>query len=199
MSVVFLYFQTEAYGVEIYLKNNDRISGEIIGENEENVSVNTEAMGEITVNKGFIDRIVREEIIEDKTVEAPEEETPEIIWQRELEAGYNVARGNTENDQLYASLFINRNKVRVNEVTLKGDIYYSAKEKETDAEKWYAMGRYAFSFGETKKWYNFYKFEYDHDRFADIDYRFIPSTGAGYWFFDEPDTKLMAELAAGTE
>ena len=64
-----------------------------------------------------------------------------------------------------------------------------------DTQNWYGMLRYAFSFWE-RRWYNFYRLEADHDRFANIDYRIVPSCGIGYWFSDKEDYKAMAELAA---
>ena len=68
-----------------------------------------------------------------------------------------------------------------------------------DYQKWYGMSRYAFSFGGNKNWYNFYKLEFDHDRFANIDYRAIPSAGVGYWFSDTDDWKAMVECGLGLE
>jgi len=61
------------------------------------------------------------------------------------------------------------------------------------------MIRYAFSFGASKKWYNFYKTEAEHDRFANIKYRITPSTGLGYWFSDTDDWKLLTEAGIGYE
>lgn len=185
------------YADELYLKNKDKISGEMIEENEDSISVKTEAMGTISLKREFIERVVSA-----KAEEAPPEKVAaegKVAWDGSASAGYNAARGNTETDQLSVSLFLNRNRHHVDEITLKGDVYYSAANKDTDAQKLYGAGRYAFSFGETKKWYNFYMLEAGHDRFANIDYRLIPSTGLGYWFFDLPDTKLMAEGAIGLE
>ncbi|NQV04556.1 MAG: DUF481 domain-containing protein, partial [Candidatus Omnitrophica bacterium] len=107
--------------------------------------------------------------------------------------------GNTENDQLSASFFLRRNRMHIDEITLKVDAFYSTSNKETDAQKLYGLTRYAFSFGEDEKWYNFYKVEANHDRLANIDYRLIPGVGAGYWLFDLPETKMMAEIAIGLE
>ena len=83
------------------------------------------------------------------------EETPqekEAAWEGSISAGYNITRGNTENDQLSAGLFLRRNRMRIDEITLKGDVFYSASNKETDGQKLYGLARYAFSFGEDKKW-----------------------------------------------
>jgi putative salt-induced outer membrane protein YdiY len=181
---------------EIYLKNKDRVTGEIIEESDESVSINTEAMGVISVKKDMIERIVRakaEEIPQEKEV------LKEAAWEGSISAGYNVTRGNTEGDQLSASFSLRKNRMYIDEIIFKGDAFYSAANKETDAQKLHGLARYAFSFGENKKWYNFYKVEADHDRFANIDYRLIPAAGVGYWFFDLPETKMMAEIAIGLE
>ncbi len=134
-----------------------------------------------------------EEIPQEKEV------VKEKTWEGSISAGYNVTRGNTEGDQLSGSFSLSRSRKHIDEITLKGDAFYSASNKETDAQKLQGRARYAFSFGEDKKWYNFYKVEADHDRFANIDYRLIPGVGAGYWFFDLPRTKMMAEIAIGLE
>ena len=195
--ILFLSFIYHPYvcAEEIYLKNKDRVTGEIIEEDDESVSLNTEAMGVISVKKDMIERIVRaeEEIPQEKEV------AKEAAWEGSVSAGYNVARGNTENDQLSASFSLHRNRMHIDKITLKGDAFYSASNKETDAQKLHGSARYAFSFGEDKKWYNFYRVEADHDRFANIDYRLIPGVGVGYWLFDLPETKMMAEIAIGLE
>ncbi|MDP8229868.1 MAG: DUF481 domain-containing protein [Candidatus Gorgyraea atricola] len=137
------------------------------------------------------------------TEEAPgvlaEEAAPEATWKRNVSVGYNKSSGNTDSSELNASLFVSRNRVHVDEITLKGDIYYSSSDKKMDAQKWNGSGRYAFSFGQKKKWYHFYKLEADHDRFANIDYRLLPNTGLGYWFHDTDSMKLMMEAAGGYE
>ncbi len=123
----------------------------------------------------------------------------EEVWGGSISAGYNVASGNTENDQLSAGFSLYRNRIHIDEIALKGDIFYSTSNEEADAQKLHGLARYAFSFGENKKWYNFYKIEIDHDRFANISYRLVPGVGAGYWFLDLPETKIMAEIALGLE
>lgn len=195
--ILFLFFVYLpcASAEEIYLKNKDKVTGEIIEESNESVSLNTEAMGVISIKKDMIERIVRveEEIREEKEI------VFDVAWEGSISAGYNVTRGNTENDQLSAGFFLRRNRMHIDEITLKGDAFYSAPNKKTDAQKLHGLARYAFSFGESKKWYNFYKIEADHDRFANIDYRLIPGVGVGYWFLDLPEAKMMAEIAIGLE
>lgn len=127
------------------------------------------------------------------------EDSGEIIWDRKIALGYNVASGNTDSSQLSTDLFINRKIEKINETTFKGNIYYSATNDVMDTQKWYGMGRYAFSFGEEKTWYIFYKIETDHDKFAGIDYRLIPSTGIGCWISNVSDFKALIEGGIGFE
>jgi putative salt-induced outer membrane protein YdiY len=193
---VFLFFfiQSSLFADEIYLKNGDRISGNINSETEEGIIVETEAIGSITINRAFVENILRSAEIDETPLE-PEEDK---IWQGEIAAGYTKASGNTQSNQFSLRSKANR-KTEQDEFTLIGDVHYSSSNKKMDSQRWYGMGRYAFSFGENKKWYNFYKLELDHDRFANIDYRIIPSIGVGYWFSDEPDWKAMIEAGLGLE
>jgi len=194
---VFLYlllFCPEfVYADEVYLKNGDRISGKVIEEQEESIVIETEAIGSIAINKKFVERIVASGKIEETGVR----EEKDKLWQRKISVGYNKSSGNTQNKQVSTHLYAKR-KTDYDEFTMKGEAYYSSSNERMDSQKWYGMGRYAFSFWD-RKWYNFYKLEGDHDRFANIDYRVIPSTGIGYWLSDEPDWKAMVEMAIGFE
>ncbi|RLC35405.1 MAG: hypothetical protein DRZ76_00285, partial [Candidatus Nealsonbacteria bacterium] len=128
--------------------------------------------------------------------EVAEEEKPKL-WQGAISLGYNKTSGNTNTSALSAGFFADR-KSDKDEVNLKATLSYSSSDKKMDTQKWYTMSRYAYSFWK-KKWYNFYKLELDHDRFANIDYRILPSMGVGYWFSDSEDFKAMTEAAAGFE
>lgn len=191
---LFLFIQSYLFADEIYLKNGDRVSGDINSETEESIIIETELIGTITINRAFVDNIVRSGEIEETPFE-PEEDK---LWQSEIAVGYSKTSGNTQSNQFSLRSKANR-KTDDDEFTLRGDVYYSSTKKKMDSQKWYGMGRYAFSFVENRKWYNFYKLELDHDRFANIDYRIIPSIGIGYWFSDEPDWKAMTEVGLGLE
>ena len=194
--VLFGLFPFTAYSEEIYFKNGDKITGEVVEESEESISINTEAMGIISVNRDFVERIIMaKEEIPVKAIE----EAKKPIWQREVSFGYNKSSGNTQNSQLTISMLGSRKRESVDELTLKANTFYSSASQKMDSQKYYGTARYAFSFGEGKKWYNFYKLDADHDRFANIDYRFLPSIGVGYWWYDLPEIKAMAEVGIGLE
>ena len=197
--IIFYLSPDNVFADEVHLKNNDKVSGAIIEETEDSVSIKTEAMGVISIKKEFVDNIIKPERMAKKDEAVEEEEKPEATWQGEVSAGYNSSRGNTRNEQFSLNAFVNRNRKHIDEWTFKGNMYYSEADKEMDARKWYGMGRYAFSFGPRKAWYNFYRVEANHDRFADVYYRVIPASGVGYWLFDLPETKLLVEGGLGLE
>lgn len=126
------------------------------------------------------------------------EVAPPKPWAGELAAGYSLATGNTEGSELNGRFKANR-KTDADELTFKADGLYASKDKKMNAQKYSGLARYACSFGAERKWFHFFKGEGDHDRFADIDYRLVPSTGLGYWFFDEPEWRLLLEAGIGVE
>lgn len=190
---LFLVASETAGADTVHLKNGDRVTGEVLDEGNGRVRIKTSSMGVVSIEKAAVKRVTSDE------AKGEESAAPEVIWKREASVGYNTSRGNTETSEFSGNFLINRNHVHVNESTFKGSIYYSEANKKMDAQRWNIMGRYAFSFGPSKKWYNFYKMETDHDRFSNINYRLLPSAGFGYWLFDLDDFKLLAECGVGWE
>jgi len=194
--VLSIFYSINVSADEIYLKNGDKITGDITEERQGKISIATDAMGVVYVNKRFVDHVVSDkqalklELAKEKEV---------VAWTGEVSAGYNASRGNTDIDQLSIRGSLKRKREKIDEFDIKGNMYYSASDKKMDAQTWYGLVRYALSFGKTKQWYNFYSVEVDHDRFANIDYRAIPAVGVGYWFFDRKDIKLLTELGVGWE
>jgi putative salt-induced outer membrane protein YdiY len=125
------------------------------------------------------------------------QQAEEPIWNKELTAGYTQSTGNTQNSQLNASVEAKR-KRKEDEIDLKASTLYSSQNKKMDGQKHNASARYGFSLWE-EGWYGFYKFAVDHDRFANIDYRMIPTAGIGYWFSDTAEWKAQAEVGFGIE
>jgi len=179
----------------IYLKNKDKITGEVLEETGKSVSINTEALGVVSVKRDSIERMSN--VIEERIAKNKEDNIRKITWKKEISLGYNKSSGNTESSQFTLAAFINR-KTKHDEFTIKGDTYYSSSNKIMDAQRWSTMVRNDFNFWENK-WYNFYKLDANHDRFANIDYRLIPSTGVGYRFSDTAKWKAKIEGGLGFE
>ncbi|MFH1384108.1 MAG: DUF481 domain-containing protein [Candidatus Omnitrophota bacterium] len=188
-----MVLSTASADQEIFLTNEDRLSGTIIKETNETITLETELLGTIIIDKKNIEKIQSEK---KPALEREQSETG-IEWTRKFEAGYNVTSGNTKADSFSLSTFINR-KTFANETTFKADIFQSSSQDTMDAQRWSTMARYAYSFWK-RKWYHLYKLEVDHDKFANVDYRIIPVTGIGYWFSDALPLKAMVECSTGLE
>ena len=188
--VVLIVCVNNSFATEVYLKNGDRVSGDIIKQDDKQINIDSPVFGNISIDTKYIDHIGP------KPEPVVEEPNP---WSGDVSAGYSTQRGNTEKEELNASGSLKFKRKKVDEFDLKGNIYYSSSEKKMDAQKWYTMSRYARNFGQSKKWFAFVRGEIDHDKFADVYYRFLPAGGIGYWFIDTPDTKVMAEMGFGWE
>ncbi|MDD3374155.1 MAG: DUF481 domain-containing protein [Candidatus Omnitrophica bacterium] len=199
VGMFFLFSSTAIVSAdEVYLKNGDRLTGVVTVNDESEIQVESEAMGTILIKKEFVKNIVSSDALAEKKDESVEEKKEEVAWKRDLSAGYNLSSGNTEKSQFAAALSLSRKTGR-DEWSLKAASFYSSADKKMDSQKWDGSLRYAFSFGESLRAYNFYRFDVDHDRFANIDYRLTPFAGLGYWFFDEEAIKWKGELGVGFE
>ncbi len=189
----------DVHAEEIILKNGDRITGAILSDSASVLIVQSEALGTLTVDRVFVQSPAYAQQDFQSAQQLDEGQKKDIVeWARKVSVGYQQSGGNTKGAQGNTGLHINR-KTETDEWTAKTSLYYSESEEKMDAQKSYGSLRYAYSFGEGKQWYHFYKLEADHDRFANIDYRLLPSTGLGYWVSDADDYKLMGELAVGHE
>ena len=118
-------------------------------------------------------------------------------WKQEVAAGYSQQTGNTQNSK-FTGNYEGTRKTDQDELLLKAGTLYSTQNKKMDGQKTSGSARYAPTMGDTQ-WYNFCKAEADHDRFASIDYRILPSVGIGYWFSDTEDWKAQADIGLGYE
>jgi len=168
----------------ITLKNGTTIEGRPTV-HEDSLWIDVEGIGVITVPKSAV-------------ASQKDKDTTIKIWKVDLAAGYTMARGNTETDELSSSGKANR-KTTQNETTYQMDGFYSSSQGQMSAQRYSGSARYAYSFGDRLAWYHFFKAEGLHDRFAQIDDRFLPTTGIGYWWSDNDVLRLMAELGAGYE
>jgi putative salt-induced outer membrane protein len=191
----FLGFYFSLYSETVYLKNGDKLTGSLIKEENDRLVLDTVYMGEVSLNKEFIQSI--EGIQSEEVISQSQSEQASKIWKGEVSLGFNKTSGNTKSSQFSSELSLRR-KTDSDEFSSRLRGFYSSSEKKMNSQKWYGQLRYAYSFWDNK-WYNFYKFESSHDRFSNIDYRLTPSAGIGYWFFDAESLKVMAETGLGWE
>lgn len=197
---------------EVYLRNGDKVSGDLVRADDQVHIVKTEAMGEVTIRNSAIDRIVAGAKDMPLPPQASNTGLPPAshparakrfrLWDGEVSGGFDRRNGNTHTMEVNGQVKIHRKldlPDRKNEFNLEGNTHYAEQAREMNAQKHHGMARYAFSFGPGLRWYDFYRFEADHDRFANIDYRLTPSTGIGYWLAERTRFKTFAELGIGVE
>ncbi|MCG2712125.1 MAG: DUF481 domain-containing protein [Candidatus Omnitrophica bacterium] len=119
------------------------------------------------------------------------------LWKQEVTLGYTQKTGNTQSTELVSN-YEGIRKTDYSELTIKAGVLYSAVNKKMDGQKYNGSMRYAPELGDTD-WFGFGKIETEHDRFAGIDYRYLPSLGAGYWIAREEGWKASGEVGVGHE
>lgn len=193
---------------EIFLTNGDRISGEVVEATDLQVTVRTEAMGVVTLDRAFIQEApsapAEHEVPEPPpppAEPAPSAETPfvkiEKPWTGSVSGGVNAREGNTSNRSASGRFDVSRKK-GADELFLRGDVYSAASKKKMTALKMLGSVRYDRYFEpDNRGWYGLGRFEADQDRFADINQRLVPAAGPGYAFFNSEDFKIKIETAVG--
>ena len=119
------------------------------------------------------------------------------LWKQEVSLGYTQKTGNTQSSELISN-YEGLRKADDSELTIKAGVLYSSVNKKMDGQKYNGSLRYAPDLGDTD-WFWFGKLEAEHDRFAGIDYRYLPSLGAGYWLAREEDWMASGEIGVGHE
>ena len=190
-----LFADLKDKNAELYFANGDKISGKVISEENDFITIANDSLGELRVKKALVSKVVTEEDKEVIETVIIEESKP---WKKELGLGYSQSTGNTRKSNASVGFTANK-KTDKDETNIKANSFYSSANKKMDSQKWYGMGRYALNIWDSLQWFNFYKLEIDHDRFANINYRVLPSVGLGYWFSDTTNWKAMTEAGLGSE
>ncbi len=178
----------------VRLHNGDQLTGRIVAEQPHQVQLEHEVLGLLSIKKAQVVELVRDEPV----AASPYATVPEPEWVRQIALGYNVSSGNTEDEGFTGKLAMNR-KTGHNEWTAQTEGAYASSAGTMITQRYDGSLRYAFSFGPDLAWYNFYKVQGSHDRFANVDGRLVASSGIGYWFADREDWKAMAEVGLGWE
>lgn len=185
---VFTLCGSQVSAMEVRLVNGDRITGELVQSDESGVTLQTQSMGQVHIG--------REHIKPEETKTASEIAEAAHKWKGRVASGFSMREGNTESRAL--SLKVEAQKeVRSNILSVEAQTYYSSSEGKMNAQKWSAKARDDYDMGQTDHWYSFGEAEADRDRFADIDFRFTPAGGLGYFFFNNEDLILKVETGVG--
>ncbi len=185
-----------SFADEIRFKNGDSLKGVLKQETPAAIIFESESLGILTVSKERIASYIK---TQSAHVSPQEKQIPAVEWTRQIEGSILLKSGNTVAKGLGGKFVVNRKREKVDEWTLQGRGSYASEDKRMNTQTYYGLLRYAWSLGETKKWYQFNKIEADHDYFANIRGRYTPASGLGYWLFDKEPFKVLLEAGLGVQ
>ena len=114
-------------------------------------------------------------------------------WTGLASLAMSMERGNTDTDELdYRLESIWRSKQ--DRYTLRYNGEKDRANSETTVDKWYAQGKYDYFFDGPV--YGGIQFSAEHDKFTDLDLRYLVGPYIGRQFYEEPIFTLSAEVGA---
>jgi putative salt-induced outer membrane protein len=115
-------------------------------------------------------------------------------WSLKAEAGAVASRGNTETDSANAKFDVAR-EYEVWKHQLGLAAVYASDDSGATAQRWSARAQSDYKFSEKGFWFG--SARYEEDRFSGFEYQSTYGTGLGWRFFDDPVTKLIAQIGVG--
>jgi len=175
------------------LQNGDHLTGKVIQETKDTLWIQHEILGRLEIGRDRLAAPVSAEPAKDTDSRVK----GEVLWERKIGGGLEIARGNTDKELINGDLSINRNRRWVDEWTVKAGAAASTVNHRKEKQKADGSIRYGRSFN--KKAYHFYRIGAEHDFLENVKARVIPTAGVGYWFYDKDALKSMVEAGAGYE
>lgn len=173
------------------LANGDVLKVTPVREDAQSWTVRHESLGEFKVLKEKIDSFAPD------IRQAPGPQRGDLKTDSSVSAGYEMTQGNTDTAEFQGDFLYNRNRLWVDEWTIKGNGLKAYAEDESTAQRYETSLRYGHSL--TKRLYDFARVSAEHDYFQNVKVRLVPTAGLGYWFFDDDRSKLLAEAGTGYE
>jgi putative salt-induced outer membrane protein len=118
----------------------------------------------------------------------------QAAWKGKGEAGYVMARGNSETQTGNAKIDLTRESENTKQnFALTG--LYGETGDATTAQRWDARWQTDWKITERAFWFG--GIRYEDDSFSGFAYQATATTGAGYAFFDSPTTQLRMQIGGG--
>lgn len=192
--IIITGWTTAALADKVYLKNGDKITGNIISDSTAYLTIETEAMGKLHITRSFVKGYRTDKELQTEAAKAADQ----VTWTRKVQIAASDTGGNTNENQASGEIKLNR-KTGQDEATFKMTASTQGGRDRAEKRKFYGLLRYARSFGSRKQWYHFARIEGNRDTAANVRYRIVPAYGVGYWFADKDRFKAMVEGAFGWE
>ena len=115
-------------------------------------------------------------------------------WSGKGEVGYVMARGNADTATGNAKIDLLKETEQTKQNFGAAMLHGETSERQT-AQRWDAKWQTDWKITEKAFWFG--NSRYEDDRFSGFDYQWTTSTGAGYAFYDTPNTQLRVQLGVG--
>ncbi len=115
-------------------------------------------------------------------------------WSSKSQAGFVMARGNTETETANAKFEIDY-EVEKWKHSFDSSLLYGQSSDVTTGERWDAKWQSDNKISERSFWFG--SLRYEDDRYSGFDYQATASVGAGRDFIENDDTKLSIQLGVG--
>jgi putative salt-induced outer membrane protein len=115
-------------------------------------------------------------------------------WGSKSQAGFVMARGNTETETANAKFEIDY-EVEHWKHSFDSSLLYGRSAEVTTGERWDAKWQTDQKISERSFWFG--SLRYEDDRYSGFDYQGTASVGAGRDFIDGDETKLSIQLGVG--
>jgi len=195
---LFLY-PSLALAEVVILKNGDSLSGKIVAETEDAITLEHEVLGVLTLPKSKLksdeDKIAVQEA-------ASKPKTPGIFgtsflegWNRRVAMGVKGEEGNDVSLNIngaFEALYEDKD----NRLAFNAAYFYESQDKEKNTSKGNASFVRDWLFPDTPWFYYAYS-RYDYDEFKSWEHRLSLIGGTGYSFFDEEKFKLHGRMGLG--
>lgn len=126
---------------------------------------------------------------------AQERTKGEVTWNNRVAVSGGLKGGNSETAEIKGEIRVNRNELWVHEWTI--GVYGAYQTAQTNLLSQNAGAYVRFGWSITRALYNFYRVEVRHDEVSKTAFETVPTTGFGFWFFDETRFRWLAEAGGG--
>jgi len=163
----------------LLLKNNEKITG----------TAKCTTLGSIELKDPKTGQ-TRELSLADLQIVNPPPPPPPWTYKALVDVGGSIINGNTDKKTFNSSgRFVARSEIH--RVFLEGKLNWGESDGKEDEQNWLTGAKYDYFF--TKKFYAFFRPLAEHDRFQDLNLRYIIGAGPGYQIIDTEWTSLLVE------
>jgi len=189
----------------ITLSNGDRLSGEVVEENAQQIVFDHPVLGRLVIDRKKVAALTTSE-----TIEPPPANPAPAIKQRQsttpapavnatisqrIELGLSGASGNSRNSDLRLG-YQRRADSAEQHSLLKSGYQRESSNGQTEENDFFTELTHDWLMPQSR-WFRFAQGRYDWDDFEDWDSRIAVSGGSGYLFADRPGLRMAGRLGLG--